>query len=547
MSASVDTTLAARPRGAPLLEIADLHVEGYSEDRWHPIVRGVSLTLERGEILGLIGESGAGKSTLGLVAMGHAKPGCRIVSGSVSFDGMNLLAMKESQLRALRGSRIAYVAQSAAASFNPAHRLLHQTIETALTHGFASRRDAARNALEMYRKLRLPDAEEIGLRFPHQVSGGQLQRAMTAMAMECRPDLIIFDEPTTSLDVTTQVEVLASIRDIVREFGTAAIYISHDLAVVAQMADRIMVLRDGKMVEEAATRQMLSAPTQEYTRSLWAVRSLSKPEAPPSDTLLSMENVTAGYGGGIEVLKGVTIRVPRGRTLAVVGESGSGKSTLARVVTGLMQPWSGTVSFDGKPLPPSFRGRPKDVLRRIQMVYQSPDTSLNPRHTVHETIGRPLEFYLGLKGLERDRKIAALLDMIELDESYLDRLPSELSGGQKQRICIARALAANPELIICDEVTSALDQLVQKEILGCLMDLQNELGVTYIFVTHDIATVRTIADEVVVMNAGRVVEQGTKRDVLSPPHPAYTELLLSSVPEMDPDWLTGLLKDRGKT
>ena len=547
MSASVDTTLAARPRGAPLLEIADLHVEGYSEDRWHPIVRGVSLTLERGEILGLIGESGAGKSTLGLVAMGHAKPGCRIVSGSVSFDGMNLLAMKESQLRALRGSRIAYVAQSAAASFNPAHRLLHQTIETALTHGFASRRDAARNALEMYRKLRLPDAEEIGLRFPHQVSGGQLQRAMTAMAMECRPDLIIFDEPTTSLDVTTQVEVLASIRDIVREFGTAAIYISHDLAVVAQMADRIMVLRHGKMVEEAATRQMLSAPTQEYTRSLWAVRSLSKPEAPPSDTLLSMENVTAGYGGGIEVLKGVTIRVPRGRTLAVVGESGSGKSTLARVVTGLMQPWSGTVSFDGKPLPPSFRGRPKDVLRRIQMVYQSPDTSLNPRHTVHETIGRPLEFYLGLKGIERDRRIAALLDMIELDESYLDRLPSELSGGQKQRICIARALAANPELIICDEVTSALDQLVQKEILGCLMDLQNELGVTYIFVTHDIATVRTIADEVVVMNAGRVVEQGTKRDVLSPPHPAYTELLLSSVPEMDPDWLTGLLKDRGKT
>jgi len=221
MSASVDTTLAARPRGAPLLEIADLHVEGYSEDRWHPIVRGVSLTLERGEILGLIGESGAGKSTLGLVAMGHAKPGCRIVSGSVSFDGMNLLAMKESQLRALRGSRIAYVAQSAAASFNPAHRLLHQTIETALTHGFASRRDAARNALEMYRKLRLPDAEEIGLRFPHQVSGGQLQRAMTAMAMECRPDLIIFDEPTTSLDVTTQVEVLASIRDIVREVARA--------------------------------------------------------------------------------------------------------------------------------------------------------------------------------------------------------------------------------------------------------------------------------------------------------------------------------------
>ena len=535
-----------RVKGETLLDIRGLKIDGYSDDVWNPIVKGIDLTLKRGEVLGLIGESGAGKSTLGLAAMGFARPGCRISSGTIVFDGMDLIAASEEQRRALWGSRIAYVAQSAAASFNPAHHIIDQTVETAVDHNIMTREKAEADARDLYKRLQLPNPNTIGDRFPHQVSGGQLQRAMTAMAMSCRPDLIIFDEPTTALDVTTQVEVLAAMRDIVEQFNTAAIYITHDLAVVAQMAHRIMVLRYGNLVEEATTRAMLKAPTQEYTRSLWAVRKLQKPESISDDIALRIHNVDASYSGAIKVLDNVTVQVPRGRTVAVVGESGSGKSTLARAITGLLPPSRGEIYFNGKPLPRELKDRDKDTLRRIQMIYQSADTALNPRQQVRDIIGRPLEFYLGLKGADRDRRVVELLESIELNESYIDRLPGEMSGGQKQRISIARALAAEPEIIICDEVTSALDQIVQEEILSLLMRLQKKTNVSYLFITHDIATVRAISDEIVVMHQGKVVQQGPKSKVLSPPFPAYTELLLSSVPEMDPDWLTGLLAKRSK-
>jgi len=534
-------------KGDVLLEMRDLWIEGYSEDAWHEIVKGVSLTLRRGEVLGLIGESGAGKSTLGLAAMGFARPGCRFTRGSVVFDGFDLTAASENARRRFRGARISYVAQSAAAAFNPAHRLIAQTIESAVTHHVRSTEDALAYAKDLYRQLQLPDPDHIGERYPHQVSGGQLQRAMTAMAMICRPDLIVFDEPTTALDVTTQVEVLAAIRNIVEEFNTAALYITHDLAVVAQMAHRIMVLRYGQTVEEAPTREMLTAPKQDYTKTLWAVRELEKPEEPGEDVILQVKGVDASYGGMVKVLEDVSIDLPRGRTVAVVGESGSGKSTLARVITGLLPPLTGEIVFNGKPLPPALGNRDRESLRRIQMIYQMPDTAVNPRHTVRDVIGRPLEFYLGLKGKDQDRRIGELLDLIELDESFIERLPGELSGGQKQRICIARALAAEPELIICDEVTSALDQIVQEGILKLLLRLQKELNVTYLFITHDIATVRAISDQIVVMHQGRVVEQGPKSQVLNPPHPDYTELLLSSVPQMDPDWLSHLLDHRRAT
>jgi peptide/nickel transport system ATP-binding protein len=537
-------TSSTRTKGDVLLEIRNLQIEGESDEVWRPIVRGVDLTLKRGEVLGLIGESGAGKSTIGLAAMGYARGGCRISGGSILFDGIDLRTASDEARRKLRGSRIAYVAQSAAASFNPAHRLMDQTVEAGLREGIRNRADAEKDAIELYRRLRLPNPEEIGFRYPHQVSGGQLQRAMTAMAMTCRPDLIIFDEPTTALDVTTQVEVLAAIRDIVEQFNTAAIYITHDLAVVAQMADRIKVLRYGKAVEEAPTREMLANPREEYTKSLWSVRKLGKQEQPGGEPILQVKNVTAAYGNAVRVLNDVTVTVPRGRTVAVVGESGSGKSTLARVITGLLPPIEGQIVFNGQALPPALKDRAPDTLRRIQMIYQMPDTALNPRQTVYEVIGRPLEFYRGLTGTKKEARIVELLKLIEMDEGYIDRLPGELSGGQKQRICIARALAAEPELIVCDEVTSALDQIVQEGILQLLMRLQRELGVSYLFITHDIATVRAISDEIVVMFQGRVVQQGPKTQVLSPPHPPYTELLLSSVPEMDPDWLTNLLARR---
>ena len=532
-----------------LVEIKDLWIEGRADETWMPIINGASLTLNKGEVLGLIGESGAGKSTLGLAAMGFTRDGVRIKSGSVTFDGIDLVNASAAVKRDLLGKRIAYVAQSAAASFNPAHRLIDQHVEGPVQHGVDSRIDSVNDGIELYRRLRLPDPDHIGFRYPHQVSGGQLQRAMTAMAMSCRPDLIIFDEPTTALDVTTQIEVLASIRDIVEQFDTAAIYITHDLAVVAQMADRIKVLLKGDEVEESDTRSMLSDPQEDYTKSLWAVRAFQRPQKPLAEAsatpVISVQNVTAAYGK-IPVLHDISFDIHAGRTVAVVGESGSGKSTAARCITGLLPPISGQVLYDGEPLPLDYRKRSKMQLRQAQMIYQMADTALNPRKTIGEIIGRPVEFYMGLKGAQKRERVRELLNEIEMEpDQFYHRLPSELSGGQKQRIGIARALAAEPKFIICDEVTSALDQLVAEGILRLLARLQDTLGLSYMFITHDLATVRSIADEVVVMKDGRVVEKGPKDEMFRPPHHAYTDLLLSSVPEMDPDWLTNLLAERG--
>ncbi|MEO0357898.1 MAG: ABC transporter ATP-binding protein, partial [Pseudomonadota bacterium] len=532
-----------------LLKVRGLKLEGLSGETWNPIVNGVSFDLNKGEVLGLIGESGAGKSTVGLAAMGFTRDGCRISAGDVEFDGIDLVNASAAVKRSLLGKRIAYVAQSAAASFNPAHKLLDQHSEAPAQHGVSTRAESEADGMELYRRLRLPDPDNIGFRYPHQVSGGQLQRAMTAMAMACRPDLIIFDEPTTALDVTTQIEVLAAIRDIVEQFDTAAIYITHDLAVVAQMADKIKVLLKGDEVEESDTRTMLSNPQEDYTKSLWAVRSFERPKKPAVNTgatpLVSIKNVTAAYGT-IPVLEEVSFDIHEGRTVAVVGESGSGKSTTARCITGLLPPKIGHIEFQGQTLPLDYRRRSKDQLRQAQMIYQMADTALNPRKTIGEIIGRPVQFYSGKTGSEKRRRVEELLEQIELEPSqYIDRLPSELSGGQKQRIGIARSLAADPKFIICDEVTSALDQLVAEGILKLLGNLQDTLGLSYMFITHDLATVKAISDEVVVMKDGRVVEQGEKDGMFQPPHHPYTDLLLSSVPEMDPDWLTNLLEQRG--
>lgn len=533
--------------GAPLLSIRNLTIEGRSSEGWIKLVDGVDLDLARGEILGLIGESGAGKSTLGLAAMGFTRDGCRIATGSIDFDGIDLARSGETTRRDLRGKRIAYVAQSAAASFNPAHKLIVQHCETPVVKKVMSRDKAMEDAVDLYRRMRLPQPEGIGFRYPHQVSGGQLQRAMTAMAMACRPDLIIFDEPTTALDVTTQIEVLATIRDIVRQFGTAAIYISHDLAVVAQMADRITVLKSGKEVETAPTRTMLLAPKEDYTKSLWSVRTLDHvraSERPAEKPVLSVRKIDAAYGA-LKVLDDVSFDVHAGQTVAVVGESGSGKSTAARVISGVVRPRHGEILFEGQQLTPDYRRRPREHLRHIQMIYQMPDTALNPKQRIRDIVGRPMEFYLGLRGRERDRRVADLLERIELDPAkYMNRLPSELSGGQKQRIGIARALAAEPKLIICDEVTSALDQLVAAGILKLLARIQKERNLALLFITHDLSTVKAVADEVVVMQHGRIVEAGNVDDVFARPASDYTSRLLQSVPEMDPDWLTSTLMKR---
>ncbi len=530
-----------------LLKIEGLFIEGLDEEGWKPIINGIDLTLNRGEVLGIIGESGAGKSTIGLAAMGYVRPGCRIVSGSVFFNGSELIGAAEETLRKIRGSRIAYVAQSATASFNPAHPLIDQFAEAPIQHGLVSMSEARENAISLYHTLDLPDPENIGYRYPHQVSGGQLQRAMVAMAMACKPTIIVFDEPTTALDVTTQIEVLAAIKEVIKHLDMAAIYITHDLAVVAQLADRMMVLRYGDLVEQGTAKQILDNPQQQYTKQLLSVRSSwdeKRDRNQDESVVLEVKNLSAGYSKEIMVIKDIDLKIKRGRTVAVVGESGSGKTSLARAVTGLLRPRQGKIIFNGQEMAPRLKFRDREYLRRLQMIYQMPDVALNPRQKVRKILGRPLDFYFGMSGKKRENRTIELLEMIELSSKYIERYPGELSGGEKQRLCIARTLAAEPDLIICDEVTSALDQLVAEEILKLLQRLQNELGVSYLYITHDIATVRAIADEIIVMLEGRIVEQGKKKEILAPPHHEYTELLLSSVPEMDPDWLDNLLIER---
>ncbi|MGB5865398.1 MAG: ABC transporter ATP-binding protein [Sulfitobacter sp.] len=535
----------------PLLKVRGLKIGATiyppgEKSREIEIVHGVDFDLEAGKVLGLIGESGAGKSTIGLAAMSYGRGGVELTGGEVWVNGRDVIKSGMADKRRLRGAEVTYVSQSAAASFNPAKRIMEQVVEAAVSQGKFSRKDAEARAVALFGKLGLPDPENIGSRYPHQVSGGQLQRCMTALALCPEPDLVVFDEPTTALDVTTQIDVLAAIKDAIRDTGVAALYITHDLAVVAQVSDHIMVLQQGAMVEYGTTDQIINNPKEEYTQALVSVRSIKHIEKAPTDApILSVSGITARYAGtASDVLKGINVDIYAGQTLAVVGESGSGKSTLARVITGLLPPTAGEITFEGRVLTPDLATRPRDDLRELQMIYQMADTAMNPRQTVGTIIGRPLEFYFGLKGKEKQTRIQELLDEIELGEGFQDRYPAELSGGQKQRVCIARALAAKPKLIICDEVTSALDPLVADGILKLLLNLQKIEDVAYLFITHDLATVKAIADSIAVMYRGEVVRYGPKSQVLSPPFDDYTDLLLSSVPEMKIGWLEEVIANR---
>jgi peptide/nickel transport system ATP-binding protein len=527
-----------------------LHIKGLclGSAAGNVIVDNVDLRLNKGEVLGLIGESGAGKSTIGLASMCYARAGVHIAGGEVVLDGVNIRSLDAEGRRNMRGKRIAYIAQSAAAAFNPAHCLMDQVCEAPLLHGLMTRSEAQAWARELFAALDLPDPENFGSRYPHQVSGGQLQRAMAAMAMSCRPDVLVLDEPTTALDVTTQIEVLILLKSLIRQYNTAALYITHDLAVVAQVADRIKVLRHGKEVEEGETNQILHHASKDYTARLVAVRGAAASERAiaatvKETTVLSIDDCHAYYGD-FHVVRGVSLDVKLGETVAVVGESGSGKSTLARVITGLLAPRSGNIVFQGQALPKSLGERSKELKRRIQLVYQIPDVAINPRQSLLEIIGRPVQFYFGAGRAEMLARAKELMALVELPVEYLERRPGQLSGGQKQRVCIARALAAKPDLIILDEPTSALDPLVAEEILTLLRKLQRELGLSYVLITHDLDVVHRIAHRTAVMLQGQFVAFDKTDNIFDRPEHPYTQKLITAVPEMRVDWLDEVLEKR---
>ena len=538
-----------------LLSIEALRIEALQSSagkQSRPLVEGITISVERGEVLGLIGESGAGKSTVALAAMGYVRPGCVITGGRVVFDGCDLSKLSPSELRALRGARVAYVAQSAAASFNPALSIGRQVAEAIVVHRSVEWSMALRRAAALFEELDLPDPSRFGARFPHQVSGGQLQRAIIAMAMACEPELLVLDEPTTALDVTTQIEVLASIRALLRRRGSAGLYITHDIAVVAQLADKLAVLRQGRLVEIGSTQSILESPADPYTRRLVAARTdvaFSQTDAvaeviPP---ILAVRAVSVGYRSNPNVLREVSLAVNRGESLAVVGSSGSGKSTLARVICGLMAPQDGAVELGGQQLPRDFRQRTRDQLRRIQLISQMPDTALNPRQKVQRIIGRAVTFYFGGGRAAVRNRIGELLEMVGLPRDFGARFPGELSGGQKQRVCIARALAAKPDVIVCDEVTSALDPLVAEEILQLLDGLRLASNTGLIFITHDIGVVRRMANEIAVLDQGCIAASGPISRVFSPPLHPRTEVLLKSVPQLRTGWLSDILRERTKS
>ena len=550
-----------------VLRVQDLFVEGQAPSQeWVPIVQSANVEVRPGEIVALIGESGAGKTTVALSALGYCRPGTRFVGGQVHLGGTDLLTLNPTQLRDIRGRKVAYVAQSASAALNPRILIGKQLVEGLLVHGLMQAAEGYKRIIELMNLLQLPNPESMVERFPYQVSGGQRQRIMIAMAMACMPDFLILDEPTTALDVTTQIEVLKAVGDVIRDKGTGAIYVSHDLSVVAQVANHIIVMNDGKRVEEATTEAILSDPQEEYTQMLLGAVRLVPHDASqfPStvrravhdETLLMVNDIRATYEKGDllkrlkpedDVLRSVSCAIHEKEVVALVGESGSGKSTLARVIAGLLPPRTGDVTYKGKKLPASVRNRDVEQLRKVQIVFQHPDMTLNPARSIEYAIGRPLDLYFGLKGKARRDRVEELLTLVDLPPDFADRQPSELSGGEKQRVALARAFGAEPELIICDEVLSSLDTLVATTILELLKDLKERVGVAYLFVSHDLATVATIADRVVVMYAGRICEEGPTREVFSPPYHPYTDMLISSVPELRTDWLSDVLEARDVT
>ncbi len=568
-----------------VLEIEDLRVETSTGGR--PVITGVDLSLRSGELLALVGESGSGKTTVGLAVLGHFRRGLRHVGGSVTVHPSNDTAaavtteLGEESLRRLRGSRVSYIPQDPALSLNPAMRVGEQIAEVLAVHEFgadeAERTERVRGVL---REVGLPDDEAYRRRWPHQLSGGQQQRIGIAMAFAMYPDVLVLDEPTTGLDVSTQAVVLETIREMTVKNSVAGLYITHDLAVVAEIADRVAVMLQGELVEEGSTAQVLGSPRHRYTRTLLAAvpdlagrndigsfearrkqveaaeaeaapaapagagaprrqdagataRSASDedPAASAGDPLLEVRDVSLSYGEK-QVLTGVDLTLRTGECTLLLGESGSGKTTLSRAIAGLLDHWSGAVTYRGEELPRSTRRRSLSQRQDIQYVFQSPFSSLNPRRTLGQSLAVPLEMSGELGAAERRERVREALDAVRLGRSFADRRPGDLSGGERQRAAIARALVNMPRMLVCDEITSALDVSVQASIIDLLSRLREERGLSMLFVTHNIALARHVAERVAVLDHGVIVDDGPTDRVLTSPSHAYTRKLLENIPTL---------------
>lgn len=551
---------------SPLLEVTDLAVGFQTMDGPVQAVRKAGFSLGAGKTLAIVGESGSGKSTTAMAVIGLLPGNGKVSSGSIRFDGKELVGLPESKMRAIRGRSIGLVPQDPMSNLNPVTKIGTQVAETLLVHGMATSKDVDRKVIEVLTAAGLPDAAERAKQYPHEFSGGMRQRALIAIGLACRPRLLIADEPTSALDVTVQRTILDQIGRMTDELGTSVLLITHDLGLAAERASDLVVMHRGEVVETGPARQLLEDPQHPYTQSLVAAapsvaavrlrpgafaapaaERLSAVEDAPESPAGAAEPGTApdniveirdlnkvykirGKSGDFHAVKNVSLEIPRGRTVAIVGESGSGKTTTARMLLKLIEPTSGSMTFDGADIASLEKARLSDFRQRVQPIFQDPYSSLDPMFTIERILEEPLKTYKRGNRQERAARVRELMEQVALPASMLRRYPAELSGGQRQRVAIARALALNPELIVCDEPVSALDVLVQAQILKLLGDLQRDLGLSYLFISHDLAVVRLISDYVCVMKDGELVEAATSEEVFQNPRHPYTRKLLASIP-----------------
>lgn len=541
----------------PLLSVQDLAVDFATIDGVVHAVEGVDLEIRPGETVAIVGESGSGKSTTAMAIIGLLAGGGRIAAGSIRLDGKEISRAPEHEMRTIRGRDIGLVPQDPMSNLNPVAKIGTQVAETLLAHGLATRQNVQEKVVEALSAAGLPDPERRAKQYPHEFSGGMRQRALIAIGLACKPRLLIADEPTSALDVTVQQTILDQIGQMTRELGTAVLLITHDLGLAAERAERVIVMHRGKVVEQGDARQILEDPQHPYTQSLvkaapsvaaarlqpeafrvqegTAADGAAVAEPAPSDNIVEIENLTKVYpvrgrGEDFVAVDDVSLVIPRGETVAIVGESGSGKTTTARMLLKVIEPTSGLIRYEGKDIASLSKAETKDFRQRVQPIFQDPYSSLNPMFTIERLIAEPLEFYKRGSAADRRKRVRQLLDDVALPQSMLRRYPSELSGGQRQRVAIARALALSPDLIVCDEPVSALDVLVQDQILKLLGDLQREYGLSYLFISHDLAVVRLISDYVCVMKDGKLVEAATSEEIFTNPRDPYTRRLLASIP-----------------